>query len=256
MKNENNVVNVGSDGKLTIKDSKAFISMLHGDSEVNAKNYKILIDFAFKQKNRLAPEIPPYDYQYIINFAIVKAINGHTEEGGAQLQSYFWEKLRGEISAYRSKQISLQKKVIAAMEEGNGDNVEYMYQKGAGANNDENHLEIVDMESIEDKIIKEDKFRRQIKAFKMAFSGIPRELQIILNEVSKGKNIRIISEIMGFGELKVSQKRNYALSLILQRVIRSNHLTDEEKEEVAELHGFNYNPEEFNQINKENIRED
>jgi len=247
---------VGSDGKLSIKDSKAFISMLHGDSEVNAKNYKILTDFAFKQKNKLAPEIPVYDFQYIINFAIVKAINGFDVEKGAQLQSYFWEKLRGEISAYRSKQISLQKKVLAAMEEGEGDTVEYMYQKGAGAEGDENFLEAVEMENTEQRIEREDKYRRQIKAFKMAFSGIPRELQIILNEVGKGKNIKTIGSMLGFTELKTSQKRNYGLSLILQRVMRSNHLSEEEKEEVAELHGFDYDSSLFEKdYKKENIKE-
>jgi len=244
------------EGKLTIKDSETFISMLHGDTEVNNKNYKILTDFAFKQKNRLAPEIPVYDYQYIINFAIVKSINGFEEKKGAKLQSYFWIKLRGEISAYRSKANSLQKKVLAAMENiGENSNIEYAYQKGNGANNEENSLEAIDLESTEDKIIKEDKYRRQIKAFKMAFSGIPRELQIILNEIGKGKKIKAIAVLLDISDIEVSQKRNYGLSLILQRVMRSKHISEEEKEEVAELHGFTYSSKDFENLKKEDIKE-
>jgi len=244
------------EGKFVINDSKVFISMLHGDTEENSQYYKLLTDFAFKQKPKLAPEIPPYDYQNVVNFAIVKAINGFSAEKGAKLQSYFWEKLRGEISAYRSKQHSLQKKVIAMIEEGEQNGIEYAYQKGAGANGEENYLEAIDMESTEDKIVKEDKYRRQIKAFKMAFSGIPREIQVILNEIAKGKNIAVIASILGMDSTEVSQKRNYGLSLILQRVMRSKHISDDEKIEVAELHGFDYDPKDFEAtLGQEDIRE-
>jgi len=245
-----------TEGKFVIEDSKTFISMLHGNTIENSIHYKLLTDFAFKQKSKLAPEIPTYDYSYIINFAIVKAINGFCEEKGAKLQSYFWEKLRGEISAYRSKQNSLQKKVFAMIDEGCGENVEYVYQKGAGANGNENYLEAVDIESTFDKIEKHDQYRRQIKAFKMAFSGIPRELQIILNEIGKGKNIKTIASILNLSSIEVSQKRNYGLSLILQRVMRSKHISNEEKIDVAELHGFEYNKEDFEDtLGKEDIVE-
>jgi hypothetical protein len=36
----------------------------------------------------------------------------------------------------------------------------------------------------------------------------------------------------------LSKIRNYALSLILKRVLRSNHLTEDEKEEVKQEHGI------------------
>jgi len=242
--------------KFVIEDSKTFISMLHGNTKENAIHYKLLTDFAFKQKSKLAPEIPTYDYQYVINFAIVKAINGFSEDKGAKLQSYFWEKLRGEISAYRSKQNSLQKKVLAMIEEGASEGVEYVYQKGAGVNGDENYLEAIDIESTEDKIERQDQYRRQIKAFKMAFSGIPKELQIILNEIGKGKNIKEIASLLNIESTEVSQKRNYGLSLILQRVMRSKHISNEEKIDVAELHGFEYDKEEFEEtLGKEDIVE-
>jgi len=248
----------GAEGKLLIKDAQAFINMLYsGNLEDEAlKFYNLLKEYAYKQKAKLAPEIPPYEYEHILNFAIVRSIKDFDESKKAQLQSYFWSKLRGEISSFRAKRDSLHKKVISVIQEGENNGIEYAYQKGNGSNSDENQLEAVETELMEDKIERESKYYRQIKAFKMAFSGIPRILQTILTEIGNGMNIGDVATLLQTTEYDISQKRNYGLSLILQRIMRSHHITEEEKNELAELHGFDYIAEDFEREKKEDIKED
>lgn len=245
------------EGKLSIKDSQSFINMLYsGNIEDEAlKFYNLLKDYAYKQKAKLAPEIPTTDYEHILNYAIVRSIKDFNESKKAQLQSYFWSKLRGEVSSYRAKRDSLHKKIISVIQEGEENGIEYAYQKGNGSSSDENQLEAVESELMEEKIERETKYYRQIKAFKMAFSGIPRELQIILTEIGNGMNIGDISYMLNMSEYDISQKRNYGLSLILQRIMRSHHITEEEKHELAEMHGFEYIPEDFERNKQEDIVE-
>jgi len=246
-------------GKLLIKDAKAFINMLYsGDIHDEALHfYTLLKEYAYKQKGKLASEIPQYEYEHIINYAIVRSIKDFDKEKKAQLQSYFWSKLRGEISSYRAKRDSLHKKIISVIQEGESNGVEYVYQKGNGESGEENFLEAIESETLEEKIEKENKYFRQIKAFKMAFSGIPRILQIILTEIGNGMNIGDVATLLQLSEYEISQKRNYGLSLILQRIMRSSHITEEEKIELAELHGFEYIPEDFQRTTKKDlIKED
>ena len=239
---ENLEIPTEQDKKLHITNSKVFINMLKSENIDNAnENYQILRSYGMKQKASLASEVNQIDYDGILNFAIVKAINNFDESHGAQLQSFFWEKLRGEVSAYRTKRDSLQKKILAIVNNSE-ESFEYHYQKDADG---ENYLEAIDSETMEEKIELEATYLRQIKAFKMAFSGIPLELQIILNEVGAGKKIKEISTFLQLDEDLISKKRNYGLSLILQRVMRSHHLNEEEKHNVADLHGFKYSTDEI-----------
>ena len=247
-----------SQSKLLIKDAKSFINMLYsGNLEDEALVfYNLLKDYAYKQKVKLASEVPMHEYEHILNYAIVKSIKDFDETKKTQLQSYFWSKLRGEISSFRAKRDSLHKKVISVIQEGESNGIEYAYQKGNGSSSDENSLEAVETELMEDQIERESKYYRQIKAFKMAYSGIPRVLQIILTEIGNGMNIGDVATMLQTTEYDISQKRNYGLSLILQRIMRSHHITEEEKNELAELHGFNYSNEDFERNTKEEIKED
>lgn len=224
-------------GKLSIKDSKAFINMLYDQGGEDIEFYNILKNYAYKQKSKMASEIPTGEFEHIMNMAIVASIKDFKPEKKAELQSYFWSKLRGEISSYRAKRDSLQKKVLASINENNGDSV-YVYQKTNEG--EENTLESVEVELMDEKIEREDKYFRQMKAFKMAFGGIPRILQIILTEIGNNKKISEVAYFLNLPVADVSQKRNYALSLILQRIMRSNHLNENEKKDLAEMHGFEY----------------
>jgi len=224
-------------GRLTITNSEEFIKILSLESEDSTEkesmeHYEAMKKYGFKQLHNIATDIPFNEYEFIINFAIAKTIKDFDPQFNTNLLSFFWDKLRGELSAYRSKRDRLQDKVNKLIK--NDDGVDYIYQKEKGS--DENFVIPIDEMTMEEKHVQEDLYFRQMKALKMAFSGIPRELQLILHEVGNGKKIREIANILNTSTFEVSRKRNQGLSLILQRVMRSKHLTEEEKTEIANLH--------------------
>lgn len=219
-------------GKLTIANSEQFLKILTSDSQEATENYLILKKYGMKQIHSMAGDIPFNEYEYIIDFAIAKAIKDFEPKYGASILSFFWEKLRGEISSYRTKRDRLQDKVIKLMQ--NEEGVEYIYQ--TDKDTEENYIIPIAEKTMEEDLIETDLYERQIKALKMAFSGIPRDLQIILHEIGNGKKIHEISDLLNLPSIEISRKRNQGLSLILQRIMRGNHLTEEEKKELSELH--------------------
>jgi hypothetical protein len=224
-------------GRLTINDSEEFIKILTLESDDSTEvesmeHYDAMKKYGIKQLHNIATDIPFNEYEFIINFAIAKTIKDFNPEFNTNLLSFFWDKLRGELSAYRSKRDRLQDKVNKLIK--NNDGIDYIYQKEKGS--DDNYIIPVEETTMEEQHIQEDLYFRQMKALKMAFSGIPRELQLILHEVGNGKKIREIANILNQSTFDISRKRNQGLSLILQRVMRSKHLTEEEKQEIANLH--------------------
>ncbi len=231
---------------LKIYDSTKFLNMFYnGENSEIQELYKTLSDFAFKQKNKIASEIDFDEYKNIINFSLMKTLKDFKDEKGASFQSYFFIKLRGEVKAYRSKRNSLSRKINKVVNEGNYDNseLEYKYQKNG--NGDENTLEMVDTSDMFDMTDREEVTKRQIKAFKMAFSGLPKKLQYILYQIGEGKKIEEIAHNMKDDKNNILEKRNNGLSLILQRVLRSRHLKEEEKLEVASMNDIIYVSGEF-----------
>lgn len=230
-----------SNGRLTITDSEKFIKMLASDAEFSenydpSKNdplehYDALKKFGIKQLHTTAGDIPYSEHEFVINFAIAKTIKDFDPKFETNLLSFFWGKLRGEVSAYRSKRDRMQEKIIKVIND--NDSVEYVYQN---EDDKENTLIAVDTMNPEEQLIETDTHNRQMKALKMAFSGIPRDLQVILFEIGNGRKVREISEMLHIDELEISRKRNQGLSLILQRVLRSKHLSDIEKKEITDLH--------------------
>lgn len=230
-----------TNGRLTITDSEKFIRMLAANADSTdyidstkdnpLEHYEVLKKFGVKQLHTSAGDIPYGEYEYVINFAIAKTIKDFDPAFETNLLSFFWGKLRGEVSAYRSKRDRMQDKIIKVIND--NDSIEYVYQ-----NEDDKENTLVAIESFtpEEYLVENDTHARQMKALKMAFSGIPRDLQIILYEIGNGKKVREISEMFAVDELEISRKRNQGLSLILQRVLRSKHLSDEEKKEITDLH--------------------
>ncbi len=224
-------------GRLSITNSEQFIRILSDNTNENViEHYEAMKSYGFKQLHKVASDIPFGEYEYIINFAIAKTIKDYDSSFGANILSYFWEKLSGELSGYRSKRDILQRNVNKILN--NDQNVEYVYQKDKYS--EDNYIVPVEVKLPEDKIIEDNFYERRMKAFKMAFSGLPRELQYILYEIGNKKKIREIATVLGSSNLEISKKRNQGLSLVLQRVMRSAHLSQEEKEELSELHDIHY----------------
>jgi len=217
---------------LKIYDSEKFLKVFYSeDLSQISKNYSSLITYAMKQKSKIAEEIDMDTYSNIINFSIMKTIKDYEEKKGASFESYFFIKLRGEVKGYRSSRNSLQRKVNQVVSSGGNGNIEYGYQKKG----EENVYEAIDFSDISEEIEREEVAKRQTKSFRMAFSGIPKELQYILYQIGEGKTIDKIAEQMNVEKDVILVKRNKGLALILQRVMRGRHLTDEDKEYIAKV---------------------
>jgi len=226
-------------GRAKIHDSEKFLKIFTLSAEDSAalqieEHYDVMKTYSQKQLKTMAQDIPFTEYDYIINMAIDKAIRDY-DPSGSNILSFLWDKLRGEVTSYRTKRDALQNKVMKSLQE---DRDSYIYQKDRESG--DNTIMHVDTESLDVKLEREDFHRRQLKAFKMAFSGIPRLLQYILERVGEGMKTREIAAILDKEEFVVSRDRNKGLSLILQRIMRSNHLTADEKAKLADFHGLEY----------------
>lgn len=215
-----------SSDKLTIKDTKRFINLLSSSSaEDSEEYYNVLKKYALKQMANFDTKgIASNDYTHIIDLAITKAMVNYDSNFNNSFLSYFYTKIQGEITAYKTRSFASDRKILKYANEGD---VDYAYQKSMETNS--NELIAVDFEHIGNNIGEDDLYKRQMKAFKMAFSGIPMELQQIIELIASGHKIKAVAKLLNKDEFYISKCRNQALALILQRIMRSKHLTEEEK---------------------------
>jgi len=220
-----------STGRLNIKNSRKFLELLSG---TDRDSYEKLMIFGKKNLAQKATDIPFQDQEMIINFAIVKTMRGYDPKAGTNLLTYFTNKLRGEVSDYRNKRTSMLNKVHKLANSG-----EQTYAKTFDKETQTSSFEAIDTETPEDKLIADDIYRRKLQAFRMAFSGIPQYSQNILNRIVISKEkLYELAEKEGVSVQEISRIRNHALSLIFVRVLRSNHLDEEEKEEIKREHNL------------------
>ena len=230
MKNEQ-VYSTLKGGKLLIKDSKQFLNMISGG---NTDAYNKLMIYGKKQINQNYPDIPFEEQETIVGFAVAKTLNSFDQSAGTNILTYFTSKLRGEISDYRNKRQSMLNKIHKLANSGE-ENYLFNYDKEDGVSS----IEKVELETPEDKLLEEEVYYRMIQAFRMAFSGIPLYSQYILNQlVTNNIKLSELADRENKTVQELSRIRNYALSLVFARVLRSNHLNDEEKEEIKKEHGL------------------
>jgi RNA polymerase sigma factor (sigma-70 family) len=216
-------------GNLKINDNLQFLKLLSG---VKQDHYNKLVTYGKKILNKTATDIPYEDQLMIVNMAIVKAMSSFDPEAGANLLTYFSMKIKGEVSDYRAKKQSMINKVhkLAHSMEGS-------FLKSFDKESGETKLEVIEEELIEDTVVAEDIYHRKLQAFRMAFSGIPLYSQSILNRiVLNGETLEQIAQKEGKTTVEIVEIRNQALSLIFARVLRSNHLEEDEKEEIKREH--------------------
>jgi len=227
---EDNVLEIK--GRLKIKDDSKFLEALSGAPD--PKLYAQVERYAKKILELKAKDIPMGDKVSIISMSIFKAFKGFNPDGGAKFQTYLTSKLRGEVTDYRVKRDSMNKKVNKMLNE---ERDEYTYN--ITELQDENTLTKVTNETPETEMLAEDMYRRKIQAFRMSYSAIPSYSQYILNTIVEDRtSLQKIAFNEGVSEDKIKLIRNAALSLILSGVLRSNHLDDDEKAEVRREHGL------------------
>ena len=217
-------------GRLNVKNSQAFLTLLSG---ADKDSYDKLFKLGLKQL-QTASDIPHLDRPMIINFAIVKTLNGFDNTAGANILTYFTSKVRGEVSDYRNKRDSLGRKISKLALSGEKD-----YAVSFDNDTQETTIQEVTMETPEDILVAEDIYRRKLQAFRMAFSGIPLFSQNILTRIVDDKEtLAELAQKEQISIQEITKLRNYALSLILSRVLRSKHLDEEEKEEIKRDHNI------------------
>lgn len=230
---EDKIYSVSKTGRLYVKDNLKFLELLSGtDKDVYFK----LKAYGKKILSIKAGDIPFTDQDMVINWAIVKLMQGYDATAGANSLTYFNSKLQGEISDFRSKRDSMTRKVHKMVNE-HTEGESYLYS----FNNEtqSNDIDKVTEETPETILVAEDIYYRKLQAFRMAYSGIPKYSQSILNMIAMSEfKLQDIADQESISITELIKIRNYALSLILSRVLRSNHLTDEEKDEIKEEHGI------------------
>lgn len=230
--NEQESYSVSSSGKLHIKDNKKFIELISGAP--SSEHYKKIEIYGKKQLEKLASDIPMKDKELIINMSLFKSLQSFDDDAGANFLTYFSSKLRGEVSDYRNKRDSMMNKIHKMVNE-----EKESYKNVFNPDTEENKLEKITEETPETILFAEDIYRRKIQAFRMAYSGIPLYSQYVLNRIVDLKEkLDYIAMQEGMSVAELTKLRNYALSLILSRVLRSKHLDDEEKEEIKREHGL------------------
>lgn len=222
-----------TNNRLYIKDNLKFLELLSGtDRDAHGK----LRAYGKKILTLKAPDLPFGDQDAIINWAIVKLMQGYDATAGANILTYFNSKLQGEISDFRAKRDSLSKKVHKMVNEATeGESYQYQFNQDTQTN----EIDIITEESPETLLMHEDVYYRKLQAFRMAYSGIPKYSQSLLNAIAMSEfNLQEIADQESIAITELTKIRNFALSLILSRVLRSNHLTDDEKDEIKEEHGI------------------
>ena len=244
-----NVYYKEKNGNLKIKNDTKFRKLILDSDEEAYKTVEIYVKKILNNN----PNIPYDKYEDISIMAITKALHDYNPDKGAGFLTYLTLKVKAEIKDYSYKRYADEKKVIKEVND-NKDN--YIFEN----NKDKDNISIVsiDNENPEDKMIKEDKSIRQLKAFRMAYSQLPMFSQYILNRLilmqeTSYKNdkkrikenfaVETLSNELGIVKYKIMEIKNFALSLILTKILRSSYLTEEEKYEIKEYHSLNENEE-------------
>ena len=231
-------------GRLKVKSSVKFIKMLltpqeeGGTLSDSETCYRDLYIYGMKQVQILASELPQEEKENVLNFAIAKSINTYDPECGTNLLTYFYQKIRGEITSYRTKKFADDRKT-KKMANNLGSDEMVDLAKEYDDKTGQNRVELITRENMVDEIIEESAYKRKIKALKQAYAGLPRKLQLILNETGNGKKTKHIAEILDTTPSEVRKLKNQALALIIQRLLRGYHLREDEKNEILEVHGIN-----------------
>ena len=230
--NEEEIYSVSTTGRLLVKDNKKFIELLSGAP--SSEHYQKVEIYGKKQLEKLASDIPMKDKEAIINMALFKSFQSFDVDAGANFLTYFSSKLRGEVSDYRNKRDSMLNKVHKMVNEERDS-----YKNVYNGEKEQNDLEKVTNDTPETIMMAEDIYRRKMQAFRMAYSGIPLYSQYILTRIISAKEkLELIALNEGMTVAEITKLRNFALSLILSRVLRSKHLDEEEKDEIKAEHGL------------------
>lgn len=210
---------------------------LQDDNDFNEK-YSSIINYGvkiyYKIKSSKYPWMPTENniIEDIVSDALLIATEKYDENSGMQFESFFYQKIQGEMHKWSSKRRTENKYLKEVTEQKGKIHKTFI--------NGEMRIELTTEESkdILAQLEKEDEVKRKIKANNLALGDLPFDHQIILKMFAEGETYSNMSEILGVSEDEVKVRRDMALSLLLKKVMRSKHLDEQEKKEIQELYGI------------------
>lgn len=245
------VQTISSKGFIKITDEELLIKILLADennksgipySEIkktydamNKMGEKILI----KVLEKINVSIPVYERQSIVNYALFKAIKDFNPKMNTSFSTFYYQKIMGEITSIHKKNVANNQGVFNSVGDNSDLTDKILVQVRENENGSTSKEAIVlSNDDPEEIVIEQDLRRRQLKAFRMAFAGIPRNQQILLYNFVNGISIKDLVPVLKYTEKELIILRDRAISLLLQRVIRSSHITNEEKLDILKIQGL------------------
>lgn len=211
--------------KATSTEESLAISMM-GISD--KEDYDAEVEYGLKQFftfRRSYPSLPGGEEfaNNIVTQALIKSVFSFNNEMGTQFNTHFYNKIRGEITTYIKKQETTQRyanKLVAS-----GDIKIKFTEEGFEA-------ESVVEGSMDQILVEEEEYRRKMTATSMSKSELPMLLQKVLYAVLEYDKLRNAADVLDMEIQDIKVFRNHALSLVLKKVLRSKHLTTEERNDM------------------------
>ena len=244
-------IKIVSGGFIKIADEKLLVKILlaDGNNESNIPYSEIQKMYAYTAKmgEKMLIKIlkmhnwtiPQQEFSSIVNYALYQAIKDSNPNSKTSFSSFFFTKILGEVTNLNRKNKTTTQSVYSSVND-NSDLTNNIVIETKEGSNGTTYGEAIALshDNPEDSVVEDDLRRRQLKAFRMAFSGIPRNLQILLYNFVNGVSLKELAPIFNLSERELMVLRDRAVSLLLQRVIRSSHITDEEKLDILKMQGL------------------
>ena len=244
-------IKIVSGGFIKIADEKLLVKILlaDGNNESNIPYSEIQKMYAYTAKmgEKMLIKIlkmhnwtiPQQEFSSIVNYALYQAIKDFNPNSKTSFSSFFFTKILGEVTNLNRKNKTTTQSVYSSVNDNSDLTNNIVIETKEGSNGTTYGEAIVlSHDNPEDSVVEDDLRRRQLKAFRMAFSGIPRNLQILLYNFVNGVSLKELAPIFNLSERELMVLRDRAVSLLLQRVIRSSHITDEEKLDILKMQGL------------------
>lgn len=203
------------------------MSLLGVESKTEFDELYLYGQKSFYKLRHTYPGLPgSHDFaKELVSQAMSLAILNFNAEAGTKFKSYFYTKIIGEITKYIQKSKSTQAYGAKMIQKGD---VVVTYDQDGEIQGEhlDNHAEY---QSLEDMLIEEEEYERRMAATRIAKSDLPMTLQNILYAALEYDKISDAASVMGYTTKEIKELRNNALSIMLKKVLRSNHLSEDEK---------------------------
>jgi DNA-directed RNA polymerase specialized sigma subunit len=210
-----------SDKKL--KDMISFTGISDRDSLDNLFSYGVKMFYKFKNSQyQLIPTEKSFIEDIVSNSFLLAYENFDSEK--ANFKTFFIQKIRGEMLKHVSKNETLKKHF--KKESHSGDYVTSF------DSNEETELVKVDNKDSFKELEENDLIRRQLSATRMATSELPELNQRIIRLSSEYEKLSEAAELIDMELNEFKEILNASLSLVFKKVLRSKHLSGEEREAI------------------------